>query len=351
MPSPHHKKYIHADNIHCGGGETLLAALLQAAAGDQNLTVLVDERFAVTRHLPPYPHIHPVKPSLFHRFMAEWWLATNIRPDDKVLCFGNLPPLWRLKGRVTLFLQNRYLLDEINWKGFSLKRWFKLMAERMWLACKLGNADEFVVQTPSMKIRLEASSRLPLSVRILPFVEDTAGYSRGQESKSPMKECRFLYVSSAEPHKNHHVLIEAWCLLAAEKLFPELALTVDKNSFPDLCAFVAEMKTAHGLKIVNRGKVPHKDISELYRTADAFIYPSLRESLGLPLIEARQAGLPIVAAEADYVRDIIDPEQTFDPKSPLSIARAVKRFMGIETSPLPLINAKDFLDRIFEERS
>jgi len=99
------------------------------------------------------------------------------------------------------------------------------------------------------------------------------------------------------------------------------------------------------LRIENQGNLPHQGVKRLYRETQALIYPSSFESLGLPLIEARQAGLPVLAPELDYVRDVLDPEQTFDPHSPTSIARAVKRFLGIEENPLPLQNAREFIHR------
>jgi len=71
------------------------------------------------------------------------------------------------------------------------------------------------------------------------------------------------------------------------------------------------------------------------------------DRLGIPLIEARDAGLAIIASELDYVRDIVDPEVTFDPASPLSIARAVKRFLGEKEETLHLLSAKGFLDAVF----
>lgn len=58
------------------------------------------------------------------------------------------------------------------------------------------------------------------------------------------------------------------------------------------------------------------------------------------------AGLPIVAAELDYVRDVVTPMQTFDPTSPVSIARAVKRFLGVADHPSPLLSPADFLRQI-----
>ena len=70
-----------------------------------------------------------------------------------------------------------------------------------------------------------------------------------------------------------------------------------------------------------------------------------------PLIEAKQAGLPILASELDYVRDVLDPDQTFDPNSDISIARAVKRYLGIAEEPLPLQDANGFLDYILSKRN
>ena len=56
----------------------------------------------------------------------------------------------------------------------------------------------------------------------------------------------------------------------------------------------------------------------------------------------------MLAAELDYVRDILDPVETFDPNSPVSIARAVKRYLGKEENPLPLTDAEKFLHLLFK---
>ena len=54
----------------------------------------------------------------------------------------------------------------------------------------------------------------------------------------------------------------------------------------------------------------------------------------------------IIAAERDYVRDIVTPVETFDPESPVSIARAVRRFLGQPESPIAVTTADEFLRRI-----
>ena len=93
-----------------------------------------------------------------------------------------------------------------------------------------------------------------------------------------------------------------------------------------------------------------REIEALYKKSRAVVYPSTLESFGLPLIEARQAGLPIVAAELDYVRDVVEPTETFDPLSSVSIARAVKRFLGVPEQPLPIVNAESFVEELLRKQ-
>jgi glycosyltransferase involved in cell wall biosynthesis len=111
-----------------------------------------------------------------------------------------------------------------------------------------------------------------------------------------------------------------------------------------LCAWIDEQKLQYGLNLEIIGFLSHDQIVQLYAQAQALIYPSQFESFGLPLIEARQVGLPVLAAELDYVRDVLDPEQSFDPNSPLSIARAVRRYLGVSEFPMQLLDAAKFVD-------
>jgi len=272
-------------------------------------------------------------------------------PSDLVLCFGNLPPLFKLRGRTVVFIQNRYLIDNTILNGFPLRIRLRLVMERLWLSKKMFNADEFVVQTQTMKRILENKTRGMIPIRVLPFVGEPVGYARGAPQISKPNDCDFdfIYVASGEPHKNHRRLIEAWRLLAEGGLFPSLCLTLEEDRFTELCREIEVMQQQFGLQITNIGGLCHSEVLALYARARAVIYPSNFESFGLPLIEARQANLPVLASELDYVRDVLDPEQTFDPESSISIARAVKRFMGQDEPALPLLDATEFLTSILKK--
>jgi len=345
--------FIYATNVHQGGGRSLLEALLQALNGKVKFMLFLDDRMPAQKDNAYNVDIKHVKPSVMQRFSAEIRLAQSVASDDIVLCFGNLPPLFKLRGRTLVFVQNRYLIDDIPLNGFPLKVRLRLAIERLWISKRIKNVDEFIVQTPTMKRLLEKKFGSKIPVRILPFMTVLAGYSREifQPAMLEKSDFNFVYVASGEPHKNHQRLLEAWCLMADEGIFPVLCLTLNVTRFATLCLEIDALCQHRGIKVTNAGELSHEAVLALYEKADALIYPSTFESFGLPLIEARQAGLPVLASELDYVRDVLDPEQTFDPESAVSIARAVKRFMGKSEQPLPLLDAAQFIAQILEKEA
>lgn len=345
------KFYINAANVHQGGGKALLDAIIQALPANQQVVLILDTRMRLPEHVLENVQVKKIPPFLAQRLAAEWWLARNVQPNDVVLSFGNLPPLFKLLGRTLVFVQNRYLVDDVKLNEFSPKIRLRLTIERLWLSGRKGNAYEFIVQTPAMKKLLERKTKGEIPVRMMPFVAELDNYSRELHEKISREKSNldFVYVASGEPHKNHRQLIEAWCLLAKDGVFPSLKLTVDEVHFPELCFWIEQKVKHYQLNVVNAGVLTHDQIKQFYSEVSALIYPSTFESFGLPLIEARQAGLPVLASELDYVRDILDPEQVFDPESAVSIARAVKRFIGMAEPSLPLQDAKWFIKCILEK--
>lgn len=341
------KFFLHATNIHTGGGKTLLSAVIKSLPNSESYIVLLDSRMELPVGTPSNVQIRRTAPSILERIRTENWLRKNVKVRDVVLCFGNLPPIFKLFGRVSVFVQNRYLIDKIQLHELPLFVRLRIAIERMWLSLYITNANEFIVQTRSMKKLIEQKLKKSVSVRLLPFIENANLHSRtflSEENGSV--EYDFIYVASGEAHKNHKKLIDAWALLADEGIFPSLCLTLSSVQFDTLLNEKCGAKQNIDMAITNIGELSHDEIMNMYIRAGALIYPSYFESFGLPLIEAAQVGLPVLASELDYVRDILDPEQTFDPQSADSIARAVKRHMKLESRPIQLLTAQEFLGKV-----
>ncbi len=337
---------LHAPNVHCGGGLTLLRTLVQALP--DNSHIIADDRLPLSDDDLKACQVSRIQPSFLGRLRAENLLNKAAKQGDQILCFGNLPPLFTQKARVILFLQNRYLVDNIDLSGFPLKTRLRITIERLWFKLFVRNSNQVVVQSASMKRLLEDS--FSVSAAILPFVADTHNDVITNSSEAEDKKLYdFIYVASGEPHKNHRNLIRAWSNLAMKGVRPSLCLTLNADHFSELIAWIDKEKKSNGLNICNLGSVGGDDILKLYRKSGALVFPSTLESFGLPLIEAELTGLPIIASELDYVRDVVDPEQSFDPASPVSIARAVKRFLGETADRVDWMDANDFLKTLLRD--
>jgi glycosyltransferase involved in cell wall biosynthesis len=339
---------INAPNVHLGGGLSLLSAILRALGENFEGFLILDERVQLPKGFPGDLIVYRIHPSIWGRLRSEWYLRKWTGTDDSVLCFGNLPPFFKLRGKVFVFLQNRYQIESRSLKGFPFSTLLRIRLERLWFSWGKRNITHFIVQTPTMQRTVQRVLGMPSIV--LPFSENPKRYKRVMDTPCDRMEAKkgFVYVASGEPHKNHRNLMEAWTLLAKEGITPGLRLTLDKDRFFDLCVWIEDKIRELGLNVTNVGNISAQDLERIYNESLALIYPSDFESFGLPLIEARCAGIAILASERDFVRDAVDPEETFDPHSPVSIARAVKRFMGIPEQPLPITDAKDYLARIIE---
>ncbi|WP_162653345.1 glycosyltransferase [Lentilitoribacter sp. Alg239-R112] len=337
--------WVHAPNVHQGGGLTLLRELLAALNINDRYSFVLDGRLPVK---PKGEHVVSVKlvsPTLLGRLDAEFYIRKHLRSNDLLLCFGNLPPLFRSVGKSSVYLQNRHLIEQSSLSKFNFKARLRIRLERFWLRFFYRNVDKFIVQTQTMEYLTRKQFGPDVKITIFPFMANLPKLN-SQRSLGNLKKNIFLFVSSGEPHKNHQRLIEAWTQLAIDGIFPKLCLTINPENFPNLVEWVASQKAQYNLDIENLGSIETDSLAKTYRTAQALIFPSKFESFGLPLLEAQSYGLPILAPELDYVRDVIEPAQTFDPKSALSIARAVKRFLGIESSVIPVRNAADFLEHL-----
>lgn len=330
---------LHAPNVHHGGGRALLTALLDAMPQRGGMALL-DRRLELDRPLPDHLEILRFQPNLRGRLAAELSLARRARAGDHVLCFGNLPPLLPVRSQVSVFVQNRYLVAPIALDGFAPKVRYRILLERLWLRHRLRGAQVWV-QTPSMAMDVQRYLGVP--ARVAPFMQTTAETDEGKATPALHD---FIYVASGEPHKNHRRLIAAWVELARRGRFPSLCLTLDQRSNKALLQWIDSQCRTHGLRVVNAGHVGGNAIGALYANSGALIYPSLVESFGLPLLEAQAAGLPIVAAERDYVRDVVKPTECFDPMSPLSMARAVLRFLKAPESTVTPLSAQAFVAQL-----
>jgi glycosyltransferase involved in cell wall biosynthesis len=327
---------ISAYNIHGGGGGNLLRQLLKALPLER-AALFLDSRFEFKDQAK---EMERVPKSIFARILAEWKIKKKAHEFDICLFFGNLPPLFKNKSFNVLFVQNKYLTTNFTTKEFRLFVRFRIFLERMWLRFFLKNVQLVVVQTAHMQKSFYDHFGHRLKVIVLPFCDELSLKNQGT-LKAQAK--RFIYVSSGEPHKNHRRLLKAWEMFIAEHPDCELTLTLDgQNTF----------ESPQGVR--HLGRCSHDEILNTYQSNDCLIFPSLLESFGLPLIEAMQGNMRILASDLDYVYELLKPDLAFNPYDENDILSTLRKayrgdfdlVQGERVLSLKLLSAKEFIQGI-----
>jgi alpha-1,3-rhamnosyl/mannosyltransferase len=105
----------------------------------------------------------------------------------------------------------------------------------------------------------------------------------------------FLFVGTLEPRKNLDALLEAWRATRDET---GADLVIAGRTRPDFTPPAA----TEGLHLA--GEVPDRELPRLYSQALAFVYPSLYEGFGLPVLEAMQCGCPVIASNDPAITEV-----------------------------------------------
>ncbi|QWD91103.1 glycosyltransferase [Polynucleobacter sp. MWH-Braz-FAM2G] len=334
------KKIIYAPNLSKGGGRVILENLIFSLPDFSNFTLYVDARLKGLLSALPGAQIFYVEPSIKGRLLSEMHILRLCQTGDKIFFMGSLGPLFKLRAKTFLYIHNIYLVTNKSMKGLKWTTKLRLSIEKIWLLVSLKNIDEVIVQTISMRrflLDLKIAPNKP--IHVLPIFDSKKFFEEIKKIKISSSSIDYFYPASGDAHKNHKNLIFAWVELSKINLYPSLYITVDPREYGELFKFISYNTRKYNLNIINLGTLSYSEAIARYMETKAIIYPSLFESYGLPLYEARLLNLDVLASAADFVRELVEPAQTFDPSSPYSIANAVMRHMKI---PTPKIETTHF---------
>jgi glycosyltransferase involved in cell wall biosynthesis len=118
----------------------------------------------------------------------------------------------------------------------------------------------------------------------------------------------FLSLAAPQPRKNLVRLIESFFLLLEER--PTLDVNLVLVGSKDLGWMHDEVFAATGnskfkSRVKFTGYVPDEHLSEIYSGASAFVFPSLYEGFGLPVLEAMQCGTPVISANCTSLPEVV----------------------------------------------
>ncbi len=137
-----------------------------------------------------------------------------------------------------------------------------------------------------------------------------------------------LYVGTIEPRKNLGRLMEAMALARAAGMPHHLVCVGPYGwSSRDLSGLIERLGLTPFVHFT--GYVPFEDLPILYNLGEVFVFPSLYEGFGLPVVEAMACGTPVITANSSSLAEIAgDAAVTVDPSSTEALADAI---LGLAT--------------------
>ena len=240
----------------------------------------------------------------------------GINRQIPLLVLGDLP-LACHPGQIVLLHNPHIFSSEGTSVGFGRVR--SVVSQWIFLR-NLANAARIVVQTSAMERALEVSGKLDMArvVRIANAPPEWARYvpeRRAQIGRvDPRRGIKLVYPAAGYPHKNHCLLSRLDSAIHENSIVREIVLTIEQDANP--CPHLPWVSCV--------GLLSQEQMVEMYSGADALLFLSRSESLGLPLIEAIAIGLPIVCPDLPYARAVCgDGAIYFDVDDPESLGRAI----------------------------
>jgi len=168
---------------------------------------------------------------------------------------------------------------------------------------------------------------IPEGIGQSPGTQGDAG--AGRERLGAGERQVVLSVSAKRPHKNLARLIGALARIPGERR-PLLVLPGYPTPYE---AELRELARARDVSADVRflGWVSSKELDDLYAAADCFVFPSLYEGFGLPVLEAMARGVPVATSGRASLAEVAgDAALRFDPDDEASIAAAIETLLGDE---------------------
>jgi len=167
----------------------------------------------------------------------------------------------------------------------------------------------------------------PGRVRVIPYAPSEAfrPASEGPERLATAYGVRapyFLYVGTIEPRKNLARTLRAFARVAPSLPQHQLVLVGDLGwKYEEVLAEARRPDLAH--RVLLPGYVPEEDLPLLYSHALAFVYPSLYEGFGFPVVEAMACGAPVLTSRSSSLTEIAEGAAVLvDPLDEKALAEA-----------------------------
>jgi glycosyltransferase involved in cell wall biosynthesis len=254
------------------------------------------------------------------------------RKIDLLHCTANTAPL-KCSIPLLLTLHDIIYLENVDFKGTAYQNLGNLY--RRWLVPKIVNKASLILTVSEFE-KQNILERLPSTEgKVQVLYNGVSPQFNNSFSQTQVEELRIefnlpaqfvMFLGNTAPKKNTLNVIKAYvdlCLKHENKI-PLVLLDYKK----ELVIRILEELKQPGLidMFIFPGYVPHHMIPLVYNAATLFLYPSLRESFGLPILEAMACGTPVITSSTSSMPEIAgDAALLVDPYKPAELTAAMHK--------------------------
>jgi glycosyltransferase involved in cell wall biosynthesis len=251
-------------------------------------------------------------------------------------CTSNTAPVYtNIPMVVTLhdiiYMESNYL-KIINGSGSSYQK-FGNIYRKLVVPRVVKNSSRIITVSHFEKKRIADFFGMPDDPRLTAVyngvsehfkpVTDQAELQRVKE-KYRLPDKYFFFLGNTDPKKNTRGTLKAYSQFVKDSgnEIKLVMLDYDKEELNRLLDDIGNRSLIN--QIVLTGYVVNTDLPAIYSQSEVFLYPSLRESFGIPMLEAMACGVPVITSNTSSMPEIAgDGAVIIDPFKPEEITRAM----------------------------
>ena len=320
-----------------GGTETYSTSLITALGqiDQENQYYLLINRESRNIPFPSQPNFHrvicPIKAT--NRWIRFLWEQSILPLQAKVLRLDLLHSLGYISPLI-LPCKSITTVHDLNF--VSIPQFFSpfvLRVQKFFVEQTVKHVDHVIVV--SEFVRDQLSRYLPADLEKISVIHEAPKQRNKEEGKEVIREdiCKrygiklpyIVAFSSLTPHKNITGLLEVFARIVndLEKGWQLVVVGHLPRTKPPLPEYCQNLGLNQGDAIFT-GYLPDDQVSVMLTHADLFVFPSFYEGFGLPLLEAMNAGVPVVCSSRGSLPEIAgDAAIFFDPADSQDMAGAI----------------------------
>jgi len=260
-----------------------------------------------------------------------WW-ELLLNPPDALLVPAHTIPLLPIRRRIRVLVN----VHDVGFKRSpELYKPIQVWYHDLTMKRIRSRADLIITISEFSKREIMELYEVPEEkIKVVHLGFDAANYHEQSDSdiaaameKYGAADPYLLYVGRLEKKKNIGNIVKAFVIAREHHENLKLVLAGSSgNQYDEIKEIISGLKLEK--EIILPGYVPQKDLPQLIAGAKAFLFPTLYEGFGLPILEAMACGTPVITSDTPPHTEVGGEAAVYiDPKSPEKLADAIMKVL------------------------